>query len=67
MLEMADIFRWYGPAYRAQYQGQLLPSHKRTMQDIIHCRTPSMGGQVFECTHCHEIEYSYHSCIHPVR
>jgi hypothetical protein len=63
MLEMADIFRLYGPAYRAQYQGRLLPSHERTMQDIVRCRTPLLGGQVFECTHCHEIEYSYHSCM----
>jgi Zn finger protein HypA/HybF involved in hydrogenase expression len=41
----------------------MLPSHKRAMDDIVNCRTPALGGQVYECKDCHEIDYSYHSCM----
>ena len=67
MIEMADIFRRYAPAYRAKYGPRILPSHQRAIQDIINCRTPTLGGQVYMCPDCKELKYSYHSCIHPVR
>ena len=62
MLEVADIFRLHGPDYRAQFGNQLLPSHRRAMQDIETCRTESLGGQVYYCAQCAEQRYSYHSC-----
>jgi hypothetical protein len=61
-LELADIFRQYGPAYRQKYANHLLPSHRRAMRAIEQCRTPALGGQAFSCPHCHQIQYSYHSC-----
>ncbi len=63
MLEMADIFREYGPSYCEKYGSRMLPSHKRAMDDIVNCRTPALGGQVYECPDCHETDYSYHSCM----
>jgi hypothetical protein len=40
-LELADIFRLYGPAYR---QTHALPLHQqRLMQAIENCRTPALG------------------------
>jgi hypothetical protein len=63
MLELADIFRQYGPAYIKKYGDRMLPSHRRVIQDIINCRTPALGGQVYECKDCKEIDYSYHSCM----
>jgi hypothetical protein len=62
MLEVADIFRLHGPAYREQFGDRMLPSHRRAMQDIETCRTPSLGGQVYYCTQCDQQRYSYHSC-----
>jgi ribosomal protein L37AE/L43A len=62
MLEVADIFRLHGPAYREQFGDRLLPSHRRAMQDIETCRTESLGGQVYFCSQCQERRYSYHSC-----
>src|SRR5258705_12519728 len=62
MLEVADIFRLHGPDYRAQFGNQLLPSHRRPMQDIETCRTESLGGQVYYCAQCGQQRYSYHSC-----
>jgi hypothetical protein len=62
MLEVADIFRLHGPEYRSQFGKQMLPSHRRAMQDIETCRTASLGGQLYYCAQCDEQRYSYHSC-----
>ena len=61
-LELADIFRQYGTAYRQKYSAHLLPSHRRALRDIERCRTEALGGQVFTCSACGEVQYSYHSC-----
>src|SRR5882724_3667071 len=60
MLEVAEIFRRHGAAYRAQYQ--LLPSQTRAMQDIEACRTAYFGGHLKQCDHCGGQVYAYHSC-----
>jgi hypothetical protein len=62
MLELADIFREYGPAYRAKYGDRILQSHKKAMDDIQHCRTTAMGGHVYYCDACEDRVYAYHSC-----
>ena len=62
MLEVADIFRLHGPDYRAQFGNQMLPSHRRAMQDIEQCRTAALGGQLYFCNQCQAERYSYHSC-----
>lgn len=62
MVTLAEIFRQYGPAYRAAYHDELLPSHLRVMWCIEHCRTETLGGHVYQCAACGEILYSYHSC-----
>lgn len=62
MLEVAEIFRLHGPAYRQQFAARMLPSHRRAMQDIEQCRTAALGGQVYFCNDCREQRYSYHSC-----
>ena len=61
-LELAEIFRRYGAAYRQKYAAGLLPSHRQTMRDIERCRTDALGGQVYSCPTCGEVGYSYHSC-----
>jgi hypothetical protein len=62
MLELADIFRAAGPQYREAYAAQMLPSHHRAMRDIIACRTPALGGSLYQCDDCGALDYSYHSC-----
>ena len=61
-LELAEIFRRYGRAYRQKYAAGLLPSHRQTMLAIERCRTEVLGGQVYSCPTCGEVAYSYHSC-----
>jgi hypothetical protein len=62
MVEVAEIFRLHGPAYREKFGNRMLPSHRRAMQDIATCRTESLGGQVYFCNQCQQQRYSYHSC-----
>ncbi len=60
MIEVADIFRQHGAAYRASHT--LLPSQERALRDIEHCRTEFFGGHVAQCDHCGHLRYAYHSC-----
>lgn len=62
MLELADIFRRYGPEYRATFADHMPPSHLKAMTAIEQCRTEVLGGHVYQCTECGDLEYSYHSC-----
>ena len=62
MVELADIFRSDGPAYRHAFEGRMPPSHVRTMDDIVLCRTPALGGSIYACDDCGNLDYSYHSC-----
>jgi hypothetical protein len=59
---LAEIFREYGPAYRAKHGEAMLPSHQRAMADIERCRTAALGGHVYLCDDCEEKLYRYHSC-----
>ena len=62
MLELAEIFRRYGQAYRAKFADRMPPSHLAAMQAIERCRTEALGGHVYQCPACGDLEYSYHSC-----
>ncbi len=59
-LELADIFRRHGPAYRATHR---LPRQQlRVMRAIEVCRTAALGGHVEQCSQCSHIRISYNSC-----
>jgi hypothetical protein len=61
-LELADIFRRYGPAYRQKYASRMPGNHFLAMRAVEQCRTPVLGGQVYRCPQCEQRQYSYHSC-----
>ena len=62
MVELAEILRRAGPAYREAFGGRLLPSHARAMTDITACRTAALGGSLFACDACSHLDFAYHSC-----
>ena len=64
MVELADIFRRYGPEYIDRFGAAMLPSHRRAINDIAACRTEKMGGHLYRCENpdCEQIVYAYHSC-----
>lgn len=61
-IELAQIFRQYGPAYRDKFKGRIPTNHLKTMQAIEQCRTEALGGHLYTCEECGESRYSYHSC-----
>ena len=59
-LELADIFRKHGAAYRQHHR---LPHHQlRLMRAIETCRTAALGGHIEKCDHCHQQRHCYNSC-----
>ena len=61
-LEVADIFRTYGPAYREVHGHGMPVRHLRAMRAIEICRTAELGGHVDQCDHCGASRISYNSC-----
>ena len=51
-LEVADIFRRHGAAYRADHAAALSRGQRRVMGAIEACRTPALGGHVEQCADC---------------
>jgi hypothetical protein len=62
VLEVADIVRAAGPAYREACGPRLLPSHRRALDDLATCRTAVQGGHLRRCDRCEKLQYRYHSC-----
>jgi Putative transposase/Transposase zinc-binding domain len=61
-LEVADVFRRYGDAYRHQLGTALPPSHRRVMTAIETCRTAALGGHLEACDACGHERIAYNSC-----
>ncbi len=61
-LEVSDIFRSFGPAYRELHGHQIPFRHLRVMRAIEICRTAELGGHVDQCDHCGALRISYNSC-----
>lgn len=61
-IELADIFRRYGNAYRQKYAARMPSGHLKRMRAIEQCRTEVLGGQVYRCPDCDQEQYNYHSC-----
>ena len=61
-LEVADIFRHHGEAYRRAHDGHLGRVERRVMSAIELCRTAELGGHSESCTSCGFIRCAYNSC-----
>ena len=61
-LEVADIFRRHGPAYRQAHDGHLGRIERRVMSAIELCRTAALGGHVETCEDCAHARVAYNSC-----
>jgi hypothetical protein len=59
-LEVADIFRAHGEAYRQRHR--LSGGQRRVMRAIEACRTAALGGHMTQCDHCGAQVVRYHSC-----
>lgn len=61
-LEVADVFRRYGAAYRETHAGHLSRGQRRVMGAIETCRSTALGGHVEQCNACGQLRIAYNSC-----
>jgi Zn finger protein HypA/HybF involved in hydrogenase expression len=61
-LEVADIFRDHGAAWRRANAGHVSLGQLKVMSAIERCRTAALGGHVAACTDCDHIHVAYNSC-----
>ncbi len=61
-LEVADIFRAHGPAWRTAQRGHLSLGQLKVMSAIEQCRSAALGGHVLRCAGCGADQVSYNSC-----
>src|SRR5215470_11476563 len=61
-LEVADIFRRHGEAWRTANAGHLSLGQRRVMTAIEICRTAVLGGHVERCQDCAHTRIAYNSC-----
>jgi predicted Zn-ribbon and HTH transcriptional regulator len=61
-LEVADIFRDHGPAWRRANAGHVSLGQLKVMSAIDSCRTAALGGHVARCEKCTHTQISYNSC-----
>jgi hypothetical protein len=61
-LEVADIFRRHGEAFRQAHAGHLGRDERRIMGAITACRTAALGGHVEQCDDCGATRIAYNSC-----
>src|SRR6476469_10810917 len=61
-LQIADIFRDYGPVWRKANAGQVSLGQLKVMSSIESCRTVALGGHVMRCEDCAHTQIAYNSC-----
>ena len=61
-LEVADIFRGHGPAWRRANAGHISLGQLKVMSAIERCRTAELGGHVARCADCAYTTIAYNSC-----
>jgi hypothetical protein len=64
-LEVADILRDHGPAWRQANRGHVSLDQLKVMSAIERCRTAALGGHVARCENaaCGHTLISYNSCL----
>jgi hypothetical protein len=61
-LEVADIFRDHGAAWRAANSGHVSLDQMKVMSAVERCRTAALGGHVARCDDCDHTTIAYNSC-----
>ena len=61
-LELADVLRRHGGAYRRAHDGHLGRVERRVMSAVELCRTAALGGHVEQCRDCGSVRHAYNSC-----
>ena len=62
-LEVADIFRNHGAAWREANAGHVRLGQLKVMSAIESCRTVALGGHVMRCEDCLQTQIAYNRCL----
>ena len=62
-LEVADILRRHGPAWRDQHRGHISLGQLKVMSALERCRRAELGGHVLRCEQCAQTQIAYNSCL----
>ena len=62
-LEVADIFRDHGAAWRRANAGHVSLEQLKVMSAVENCRTAALGGHVARCEDCAYTTIAYNSCL----
>ena len=61
-LEVAEILRHHGPAWRQANAGHVSLGQLKVMSAVERCRTAALGGHVARCQDCAYTTIAYNSC-----
>lgn len=64
MLELSDILREHWSDYQRANRSRLVTAHYRAVRQVLACRTPELGGRLYQCAGCKNNHFAYHSCNH---
>ena len=63
--ESLTVHQWLrhlAPDYCQRFGSAMPGRQRRVLKKILACRTPALGGQLFQCPACPGFDYRYHSC-----
>lgn len=61
-MDITKIFQNHISEYLRKFGKKIPYNHLKTINDILQCRTASLGGEIYYCKTCKKFHYSYHSC-----
>lgn len=61
-LTVHQLLRQLAPDYLKRFGPSLPGRQRQVLRKILSCRTPALGGQLFQCPDCADFAYRYHSC-----
>jgi hypothetical protein len=61
-LTVHQLLQRSAPDYWQRFGSSMPTRHRRVLKKILACRSPALGGQLFQCPTCPGFLYRYHSC-----
>lgn len=61
-LTVHQLLRQLAPDYLERFGSAMPGRHRKVLHKILSCRTPALGGEMYQCPNCPGFAYRYHSC-----
>jgi hypothetical protein len=61
-LSVHQLLRQLAAEYLERFGWSMPGRQRQVLKKILSCRTPALGGQLFQCADCSGFAYRYHSC-----